>query len=108
MDKLLQRVLEDTVRLCESSQQWEYEEFVNLTDLRQTLVEEVEKKGPLTLEQKKLMQEILKCETEIVRRMQKLKDEAEEGLRRLDASKKQKTAYGNASVHNSFMFDKRN
>jgi hypothetical protein len=106
MDKLIKEVLAETVRLAESGPDTGYEEFVALTDLRQTLVDEVQGRSSLTESERMLLRELGQYEETILSRMMALKQEAELGMQRMNASKKQQNAYGLMDLGESIMFDK--
>lgn len=108
MDELIRKVLVEIVRLCEPTIRHDYEEYVALTELREELLIKVNKNKPLNDSQIQLLNEINKYDSMIIQQMLNLKIEAEEGLRRLNASKKQKIAYVNdETALDSFMYDKR-
>jgi hypothetical protein len=108
MDELLLQVLAETKRLCESEPSDDYEQFVNLVELRQQLTDRIEEQEEgLQPNQKLQMQQLLTYDSVIMREMQRLKDEAMDMIGRMNSSKKQYTAYNNKRTYDSFMFDKR-
>jgi len=106
MDKLIREVLAETVRLTESEPDTGYEAFVALTDLRQTLVDEVQSRSSLSESERMLLRELAKYDEAITSRMLALKKEAELGMQRLNISRKQQGAYGHTGFSESIMFDK--
>lgn len=106
VDKLIREVLTETARLAESELDTGYEAFVALTDLRQTLVDEVQSRGALSESETKLLRELAQYDEMILSRMLALKQEAELGMNRMNASKKQMNAYGHMGLGESIMFDK--
>ena len=106
VEKLIRDVLMETVRLAESELDTGYEEFVALTDLRQSLVDEVQRRGSLSDGEKMLLSELAKYDDTILSRMMALKQEAEIGMQRTNATKKQQNAYGLMGIGESIMFDK--
>ncbi|WP_027087245.1 hypothetical protein [Cohnella panacarvi] len=106
MDKLIREVLAETIRLAKSEPDTDYEAFVELTDLRQTLVDEVQSRGLLKDDEKALLSELAKYEKVILSRMLALKQEAELGIQRMNATKRQQDAYGQVGPGESIMFDK--
>ena len=106
MDKLIREVLAETIRLVESEPDTGYEEFVALTDLRQALVDEVQNRDSLTDGENLLLSELAKYDETIMYRMMALKQEAELGIQRMNATKKQQNAYGLMGLGESIMFDK--
>lgn len=108
MDKILNQVLLESLRLAQSETIADYEDYVALTNARDILVEQIHSQGPLSGEQKNVLRQILQHDNEIMRRMQIIKQEAESSIQRFNISKKQKNAYGNTGFSESFMFDKKN
>jgi hypothetical protein len=108
MDELLLQVLTETKRLCESEPSDDYEQFVNLVELRQQLTDRIEEQEEgLKPNQMLQVQQLLTYDSGIMREMQRLKDEAMDKIGRMNSSKKQNTAYNNKGVYDSFMVDKR-
>ncbi|PZD97843.1 hypothetical protein DNH61_00865 [Paenibacillus sambharensis] len=109
MDKLLKELLDVTLELCTSGQEWEYERYVSLVELRQVVVDRLPLHKPLTLLQEGYLNHLRQYEEQILHHMQALKDEAEHNLNRINVARKQQQLYTSASeVHaDSFMFDKR-
>lgn len=108
MDNLLKQVLDEVVRLSKADSKFDYEEYMRLTDLRQQLVDQVERKErPLTEHQKKQIEIILSYDSLILQQMQRLKDEAEQGLRSIQTFRKQKAAYEYRAQSEGFMFDRK-
>ncbi|TFE29035.1 hypothetical protein [Cohnella luojiensis] len=107
MDELLRLVLDESKQLSQLIQPEDYERFERFVETRQLLTVAVEQKGDLTQQEKRLIREILQYDPIIMRHMQSLKDEAMQGLNRLNASKKQKAAYNTSGFHESIMFNKR-
>ena len=105
MEQVLNEVLRETLRLLDDESEAEYEAFVELTNLRDQLLERVRQR-PLLDKEKILLREILQHDDEMMRRMLILKREAEIGMQRLNNSKRQQGAYGNAGFSESIMFDK--
>jgi len=111
MNELLERVILEAKRLSEFGDQCAYHEFVQLVELRQLLVEafELEKeKGDLSTKQKEEMLKLKRYDPIILKHMSRLKDEAQEGLVKLNQSKKQSAAYYQQPTYESILFDKRN
>lgn len=108
MDELLRQVLLETKLLSQSEQTFDYERFEKLVDLRQVLTDSVGNGEGLSAEQKRLVREILTYDPIIMGYMNKLKEEAMEGLNKIHTFKKQKAAYGSQDFFDSMMFDKRN
>lgn len=109
MDELLRQVLEETKLLSQSEQTFEYERFEQLVELRQSLTDLVDKHGGLSQDQKLVVREILSYDPIIMSYMQKHKDEATEGLNRIQSYKKQKAAYHQyQDSYDAMMFDQRN
>lgn len=106
MDNLIREVLAETIRLAESELDTGYEEFVALTDLRQKLVDEVQSRSSLSDGDKLLLRELAQYDEAIMSRMMALKQEAEHGIQRMNATKKQQNAYGLMGLGESIMFDK--
>ncbi len=106
MEKLIKDVLAETIRLAESEPDIGYEAFVALTDIRQTLVDEVLSKRSLSDGEKLLLRELAQYDEAIMSRMMALKQEAEIGMQRTNATKKQQNAYGVMGHGESIMFDK--
>lgn len=106
MEDLIIEVLAETLRLADPEQDHGYEDYVALTDLRQTLVDEVQRRNVLTDNEQLLLKELAKYDDAVFRRMVTLKQEAEIGMQRMNASKKQINAYGNMGIGDSIMFDK--
>jgi hypothetical protein len=108
MNKLLVEVLTDTLRLVEQGESLVYEAYVELTDIREKLVDEIQGGLVLSPDEKILLKQIIDQDEVILLRMQELKNEAESGIHRINDSKKQKDAYSGISSYNdSFMFDKK-
>ncbi|MFD0673629.1 hypothetical protein [Cohnella sp. GCM10027633] len=106
MEELMIQVLAVTLRLADPEQDPGYEEYVSLTDLRQTLVDEVQRRGSLTENEKLLLKELAKYDKAVYSRMSALKQEAEDGMQRMNATKRQQNAYGQNGLGESIMFDK--
>ncbi|WP_373230792.1 hypothetical protein [Cohnella sp.] len=106
MDELLRLVLDESRQVSQLDQPPDYERVERLVETRQALTEAVERKGKLTQQEKLLIREILQYDPVIMRHMQRLKDEAMQGLNRLNTSKKQKAAYNPPGFQDSIMFNK--
>ncbi|RED57598.1 hypothetical protein [Cohnella lupini] len=108
MDELILKVLAETRRLSSIGEITEYEEFEDFIELRQVLTDAVqERAGNLTDDQKARIEELRSFDSAILKEMQRLRDEAMDGMNRLSSSKKQHAAYNNSGVYDSFMVDKR-
>ncbi|MFC5528957.1 hypothetical protein [Cohnella yongneupensis] len=106
MEELIIEVLAESLRLADPEQDPGYEAYVALTDLRQTLVDEVKCRGALTDNEKLLLKELAKYDNAVFSRMLALKEEAEIGMQRMNVTKKQINAYGHMNLGESIMFDK--
>jgi hypothetical protein len=108
LDELLDQVLEETRRLSEEGPQAGYEAFVRLTDLRERMMEVLaDQQLQLTEKQKAMLRCLLELDPVILRHMETLKRQAEEGLRRIRQSGKQRNAYQPQYDVGSIMFDHR-
>ncbi|MFD0714968.1 hypothetical protein [Paenibacillus sp. GCM10027626] len=110
MHELLQAVLHETELLSrlEQTEDNDYERFERLVDLRQALVDQIAEYGKLLPSQKQAVKAIMEYDSIIVRHMERMKEEAQEGLLRINNVKRQKAAYDNSSAYDAIMFDKRN
>lgn len=105
-DELLDRVLQETQRLCDEGPEAGYEAFVELTDLREQLMENVtERQAKLTSEQQASLRRLLELDSIILQHMHALKNEAEQGLGRIQQSNRQRDAYQPQYDVGSIMFD---
>jgi len=107
MDDLLRQVLAETRLLSQRDESLEYERYVQLVDLRETLTSKIADQEIVSVADKEMIKEILNYDSVILGIMQELKLEALEGLKKVQSFKKQKAAYDNAGDHESFMFDQR-
>jgi hypothetical protein len=105
MDKLMQTVLDEVKRLSQAGQKFGYEHFEELVELRQILTDKITNKGNLSLEEKQIISEILSYDNLILKAMQNLKSEAEDGLARIRSSKKQRSAYVQMDAYDSIILD---
>ncbi|QHT63443.1 hypothetical protein GXP70_28145 [Paenibacillus lycopersici] len=108
MDNLLQQVLSETEFLSNNGQTEHYERFEALVELRQSLVDRIAAEGPLSAGQKMLVQAIMGHDHAIMAHMDRLKNEAAEGLIRLQGYQRQRNGYSQPAYYDGFMFDKRN
>lgn len=107
MDNLIDRLLEETRKLGENPDQFGYEEFVALVELRQQLSDMISEQGkPMPLQQVRI-NELLPYEAIILSRMQHLKMEAQTEIERLQNTKRQHVAYHQLGATSSFMFDQK-
>lgn len=108
MDKLIRQVLDEVIRLGEPQPERRYEEYEKLVELRQQLVDQVEKGNhPLSEEQRGYIQKILSYDNMIMERMAAYKLEAEEGLQAIKAAKRQRKSYEVPSFDEGFLFDEK-
>jgi hypothetical protein len=105
MDELIQQVLERVRELAKLGRDAGYEKFVELVEFRQVLTDLIAEKDNLTIYEKRMINEILSYDQQILGAMKFLKDEAEEGLGRIRSSRKQKTIYNQPDSYNSIMLD---
>jgi len=96
----------ESARLAQSAEPEDYEAYVELTELRQALAEEVQKRSVITEDEKAMLQSITKYDDIILGHMQLLKDEAASGIQRISGSRKLKEGYAYTASHESIMFDK--
>ncbi|MFC5653070.1 hypothetical protein ACFPYJ_28965 [Paenibacillus solisilvae] len=108
MNNLLHQILEETKLLCHPNLNTDYEQYVQLVELREALTSALVSKPLLTPQNKEMIREIISCDPVILQHMQRLKDEANEGISRIRSYKKQKSAYDQQYSSEGFMFDKRN
>lgn len=108
MNNLLQQILEETQLLCQPNPNTDYERYVQLVELRESLTSALVSEPSLTPLNKQMIREIISCDPVILQHMQRLKDEANEGLNRIRSYKKQKSAYDQQYGSEGFMFDQRN
>jgi hypothetical protein len=108
MDKLVQQVLDEVIRLSKPQPDRLYEEYEELVELRQRLVDQVKGKDyPLSEMQRECIREILSYDTAILEQMAAYKLEAEEGLLAIEAAKRQRRVYEIPSFDEGFLFDKK-
>lgn len=108
MDELIRQVLNEVIRLSKPQSDLRYEEYEELVELRQCLVNQVAEGGhPLSEEQREYIRQILSYDTVILERMDAYKLEAEEGLLAIEAAKRQRRVYEAPSFDEGFLFDKK-
>ncbi|OXS55889.1 hypothetical protein B1A99_21935 [Cohnella sp. CIP 111063] len=108
MDQLIEEILLETKRLGNEEIASDYEQFEALVERRQELTELVEeRRAELTVTQKAIIRELLTYDSLILAKMNRLKDEAESSIRRMNETKKQQAAYNHAGVYDSFLMDKK-
>jgi predicted house-cleaning noncanonical NTP pyrophosphatase (MazG superfamily) len=108
MDKLVRQVLDEVVRLSKPHPDHRYEEYEELVELRQRLVDRVaEGSHPFSEEQREYIHKILSYDAIILERMAAYKVEAEEGLLAIKAAKRQRRTYEGPSFDEGFMFDEK-
>lgn len=108
LNSLLEQVLSEARRLSEDGPQAGYEAFVELTGLRDRLLEAVEQnKAAITQEQKLRIRELLELDPIIMQHMLELKVEAEAGIQRIQHSHRQRDAYQPSYAADSVMFDRK-
>ncbi|MFC4303432.1 hypothetical protein [Cohnella boryungensis] len=108
MNELIAEILMETKRLSSEDTAVDYERFEALVELRQrltTLMEESQEELPA--DQKAMIRELLTYDSVILSQMNKLKDEAESAINRMNTTKKQQAAYNQAGVYDSFLVDKK-
>ncbi|AZN38519.1 hypothetical protein [Paenibacillus albus] len=109
MIKLLQQILDETQLLSKPIHSSDHERYLQLVELRESLTSKLVSDIVLSQEEKLLVREILKYDSVIMHRMQRLKDEAEEGINRIHSFKRQKSGYeANYGGAEGIMFDRRN
>lgn len=106
MDNIVEQLLAETRVLSQQEGNFPYERYEDLVDIREAVIQRIAQSLLSEVEQK-YMQEIATYEMVILSRMEALKDEAMLGLGRMNASKKQRTAYDTQGMNESFMLDKR-
>ncbi|QHW32602.1 hypothetical protein GZH47_18460 [Paenibacillus rhizovicinus] len=108
MDKLVQEVLEETQSLLSVVEEdVDYTRYVALVQKRQELVDYLGQHHDLSDASKMGIRKLREYDDSIIARMQRIKDEAREGLLRLHGYRKQRNAY---DIHESvagFMFDRK-
>lgn len=108
MDKLIRQVLDEVIRLGEPQSERRYEEYEELVELRQRLVDLVEKSiHPLSEEQRGYILQILSYDNVILERMAAYKLEAKEALQAIEAAKRQRKSYEVPSFDEGFLFDEK-
>lgn len=104
----MQQVLDEIIRLSEPRPDCRFEEYVELVELRQGLVNQVEKSvHPLSEEQREYIRQILSYDAIILEQMAKYKLEAEEGLQAIETAKRQRKTYEMQSFDGGFLFDEK-
>ncbi|MFM9330664.1 hypothetical protein [Paenibacillus mesotrionivorans] len=108
MDNLVREVLNEVIRLSKHQPGRRYEEYEELVELRQRLVDQVkENDHPLSEMLKESIREILSYDTVILERMAAYKLEAKEGLLAIEAAKRQRRVYDMPSFEEGFLFDEK-
>ncbi|WP_166243641.1 hypothetical protein [Paenibacillus turpanensis] len=106
MEEILQSILSMTITLANSSEHG-FEDYLLLIDLRQEVVNNLEAGYVLSASEKNILSKIKPYEDLVFQRMKLLKDEAEQGLVRIQNSKRQRKGYNQPGLSESIMFDKR-
>ena len=106
MEQLIQEILKESDRLAKLAEPADYEAYVELTELRQVLAEEVQNRDTITEAEKALLSSISQYDEIILGHMQMLMQEAAASIQKINDSRKQKESYGNVGTHESIMFDK--
>ncbi len=106
MKQLIKEILVESARLAELTQPVDYEVYVELTERRQSLAEEVQRRSEISEAEKALLRSISQYDEVILGQMEVLMKEAASGIQKINGSKKQKESYGNVSAHESIMFDR--
>jgi hypothetical protein len=105
-DALLDQVLKETQRLSDVGPAAGYEAFVELTNLRERMMDALaEHQAQLTEGQKGILHRLRELDPLILGHMQYLKTEAEQGLVRVRQSYRQREAYQQQYGVGSIMFD---
>jgi hypothetical protein len=107
MDELIKEILEETRRLADPEQTFNYECYVELVEKRQQLIN-YDSPGLLSAADKLQVRQLQEWDAAILRKMQLLQDEANEALIRIQNSKKNQTTYSTPASYEGFMFDKKN
>lgn len=108
MNRLLNQVLNEVIRLSQPQPDIRYEEYEELTELRQQLVNQVEANDqPLSEEQRSIIRQILSYDAAIMERMAAYKQEAEKELRIIEIARRQRRTYETQSFDEGFLFDKK-
>jgi regulator of replication initiation timing len=108
MDKLMRQVLDEIIRLSEPKPNRRYEEYEELVELRQRLVDQVEENVHLlSEEQRGYIRQILSYDAVILKHMAMYKREAEEGLLAIEAGKRQRRTYEMQNFDGGILFDKK-
>lgn len=109
LSELIDRLVRETNRLSEMGAQCTYQEFEQLVELRQTLINAIELNGHnLTDEHRKKIQSLSPLDEIILGHMHRLREEAREGIVKMNQSKRQAAVYQQQPAYESILFDKRN
>lgn len=104
MDNVIEQLFLESQRLSDVNQEWEYEEFERLVEIRQSIADQIDS---LSDQQRARLRQLQQFDDKIVTNMQRLMQEAQDGISRLNSSRKQKNAYSHADNLGSFMFDEK-
>lgn len=106
MDKL-DVLKEFTERIVLQINDTEGEVLERLVDLRAEVIAELQARVPLSDADKNKVKSIQSHHDKLIARMEELRDEASEGLNRIQQSRVQKRSYESYVPANSFFFDKK-
>lgn len=106
MDNIIEQILIETRLLSQQDQVFPYERYEQLVEMRQALTDICAQRA-FSQAEKQCVQEILSYDSAVLEHMQQLKEQAMMGISRINTFKKQRTAYDNYGITESFMMDKK-
>jgi len=104
---LLERLRNETVRLASGSSDPTGEELECLLELRDVVLRELSAVASISDNDKRLLREIGSCDPAILKRLETLKNEAAEGIRKVNQIKAQKSVYDQTYEIGSYFIDKK-
>ncbi|OBR63551.1 hypothetical protein A7K91_06250 [Paenibacillus oryzae] len=96
-----------TRELVEETSEVPYEEFVELVEMRESIIQKLYLYGTLNETEKMYIQQISQLDNEVNRRMHEHRNNAAQQLKKLDETRKQRSGYDMDLAGESYFIDYR-
>lgn len=108
MEFQLAKLYETTAELVSRINEVSYEELTDLVELREQVVHELMPPSERTEDEKQLLHRLGEFDADILARMTHLREEAQNGIRKISQTRVHRKVYQPGVTAGSFFFDKKN
>ncbi|GBG07200.1 hypothetical protein PAT3040_01748 [Paenibacillus agaridevorans] len=107
MNEGLLLLFEKTCKLAETQPTAPYEQFEELIELRETVIQQLQQQDVISETDKMYIKRIAQMDADINNHMRELRDAAAFELKRLEDKKKQRSGYDSNPISDSYFIDYR-